>query len=128
MVVAGIGAGVFFSLPILAAQNALPASRLGTSSAAVRYLGQIGATLGIAIVGTTVTSGMSGDLLHDLPTTAADKLALAGALQRGFLAVFVFTLIALLVTCFLKEVPITATGGLSPEQALQADAIDRVLI
>jgi EmrB/QacA subfamily drug resistance transporter len=128
MVVAGIGAGVFFSLPMLAAQNALPASRLGTSSAAVRYLGQIGATLGIAIVGTAVTSAISGNLLHDLPTTAADKQALAGALQRGFLAVFVFTLIALVVTFFLIEVPLTAAGELSPEQAVRADAVDRVLI
>jgi len=121
MIVTGIGTGVFFSLPMLAAQNALPASRLGVSTAAVRYLGQLGATLGIAIVGTAVTSAISGDLIQHLPTNVADKLALAGALQRGFLAVLVFALIALVVTFFLKEVPITATqGALSQDRAAQA--------
>ncbi len=122
MIVAGIGAGAFFTLPMLAVQNALPASRLGVSTAAVRYMGQIGATLGIAIVGTVVTSAISGNLLHDLPTNAGDKLALAGALQHGFLAVLVFALIALVVTFFLKEAPIMATqAALSPERAAQAD-------
>jgi MFS family permease len=122
MSLTGIGSGVFFSLPMLAVQNALPPSRLGVSTAAVRYMGQIGATLGIAIVGTVVTSAISGNLLHDLPTNAGDKLALAGALQHGFLAVLVFALIALVVTFFLKEAPIMATqAALSPERAAQAD-------
>ena len=41
---------------------------LAVGTAALRYLGQVGATLGIAIVGTVVTSGVSGDLMSQLPT------------------------------------------------------------
>ena len=88
------GIGPFFTLPMVAVQNALPESHLGISSAAVRYLAQMGATLGIAIVGTAITSTVSGDLMSHLATSPVSKLALSGALSHGFLAVLVFALIA----------------------------------
>jgi EmrB/QacA subfamily drug resistance transporter len=109
MVLIGLGIGVFFTIPILAAQNTLPANRLGIGTAAPRYLGQVGGALGIAIVGTVVNSAISDDLLHNPPTTLEDKLALAGALQHGFVAVLVFAVIALLTTFFLKDVPFTTS-------------------
>ena len=122
MVLAGIGIGPFFSLPMVAVQNALPASHLGVSTAAVRYLGQVGATLGIAIVGTAVMSAVSGDLMSHLPTSAASKQALSGALTHGFLAVLIFALIALVATFFLQEGRIVATqGALSQDRAAPAD-------
>lgn len=111
LVLTGIGIGPFFSLPMVAVQNALPADRLGTSTAALRYLGQLGASLGIAIVGTVVASSASGNLLSHFPTTTAAKLGLSAALQHGFSAILVFALIALAVTFFLKEVPIVETKG-----------------
>jgi hypothetical protein len=107
----------YFSLPTVAVQNALPASQLGVGTAAMRYLGQVGATLGVAIVGAAVTSGTSRDLIGQLPTIDAAKLALTGALQQGFLAVVVFTVFALAASCFLKDVPLTD----APEAA-EADA------
>jgi EmrB/QacA subfamily drug resistance transporter len=122
LVLTGIGIGPFFSLPMVAVQNALPPDRLGISTAGLRYLGQLGASLGIAIVGTVVTSSVSGDPMNHLPTTTASKLALSAALQHGFLAVLVFALIALVATFFLKEAPIMATqAALSQDRAAQAD-------
>lgn len=106
MMLTGLGAGPFFSLPMVAVQNALPASQLGVSTAAVRYLGQVGATLGIAIVGTLVTSATSGDLMSHLPSTPASKLALADALQHGFFAVLVFSLLLLVTAALLKDLPL----------------------
>jgi MFS family permease len=103
MVLAGVGIGPFFTLPMVAVQNAVPEGQLGVSTAAVRYLGQVGASLGIAIVGTAVTSAISGNLMSHLPTSAASRLALSGALARGFVTVLVFALIALVATFFLKE-------------------------
>jgi EmrB/QacA subfamily drug resistance transporter len=100
----GLGSGVFQTLTPVA-QNALPPSQLGVGTAAIRYLGQFGATLGIAIIGATVSSSMTGGLLQRLPTSLGEKLALANALQHGFLAVLVFTAIALLAAFFLKDVP-----------------------
>jgi EmrB/QacA subfamily drug resistance transporter len=110
MVLTGIGLGSFFSLSVIA-QNVVPASRLGVSTAATRYLGQLGATLGIALVGTVVTSSMALNLLQRLPTTAMGRQTLAGALQHGFVAVLVFAVLALLASCFLRDVPFVPTSS-----------------
>lgn len=108
MVLTGLGIGPLFSLPMVAVQNALPDSRLGVSTAAMRYLGQVGGSLGIAIVGTAVASAASGDLMSNLPTDMVSRLALSDALQRGFIAVLIFALIIVVAAFFLKEIPITA--------------------
>jgi hypothetical protein len=63
------------------------------------------------ILGTAVTSAVSGDLMSHLPANQADRLALMGALQHSFLAVLIFALIALAATFFLQEAPIVATQG-----------------
>jgi MFS family permease len=109
MILAGLGTGVFFTVPTLAAQNAVPASQMGVSTAATRYLGQLGATLGIAIVGTVVNSSTASSLTQLLPTDQRGKLLLAAALQHGFVAILVFTVMALLTTFFLKDVPFVTT-------------------
>ena len=114
MILVGIGLGSFFSLSVIA-QNVVPASRLGVSTAASRYLGQLGATLGIAIVGTVVSSSSAGTLLHRLPTTTVEKEVLAGALQHGFVAVLVFAVIALVAAFFLKDVPFVPTSSREAE-------------
>ena len=119
MVLAGLGTGTLFSMTAVA-QNVLPASRLGVGTAATRYLGQLGATLGIAIVGTVVNSSVSSDLLRRLPTTKIGQLALATALQHGFVAVLIFALIALVVTFFLKDVPFVTAPTIA-EAEIQAD-------
>ena len=106
MILVGIGLGSFFSLSVIA-QNVVPASRLGVSTA--RYLGQVGATLDIAIVGTVVSSSIAGNLLHRLPTTTLERGVLAGALQHGFVAMLVFALLALAAAFFLKDVPFVSS-------------------
>ena len=109
MILVGVGTGSFFSLgPV--AQNAVPAKLLGVSTAATRYLGQLGATLGIAIVGTVVNSAGSDILKQHLPTDQAGKLLLSGALQQAFITVLIFAVIALLATFFLKDRPFVTTS------------------
>ncbi len=123
MILVGIGTGVFFTVPTLAAQNALPVSRLGVGTAATRYLGQLGATLGIAIVGTAVNSSTSGNLMQHLPDNQAGRMALSGALQHGFVAVLVFAVIALLVTFFLEDLPFaTPSQSEAPVEAYSTPA------
>ncbi len=78
MVVAGIGLGMFFPIMTLAVQNALPRTRLGVGTGAVRYLGQLGSTLGVAIVGTVVNNTISSDIVTRLPAGAAQRLTPAG--------------------------------------------------
>ncbi len=123
LVLTGIGIGPFFTLPMVAVQNALPAERLGIGTAGLRYLGQLGASLGIAIVGTVVASSSSGDLMNHLPTGAASKLALSDALQHGFLAVLVFALLALVAAFFLRERLIIAAQA-APSAEDEAEAVE----
>lgn len=129
LVLAGMGIGPFFTVPMLAVQNALPASELGVGTASVRYLGQAGATLGIAIVGTAVSSGVSGALMSRLPVTRAGKLALSGALSHGFVAILVFAVVALVATFFLRDAPApVAQASAEPEAVTVEEDEARELI
>jgi EmrB/QacA subfamily drug resistance transporter len=78
MVIAGIGMGTFFAVLTLAAQNALPRTRLGVGTAAVRYLGQLGAVLGVAIVGTVVNQTLSSDIVKRIPSATMQQLTPQG--------------------------------------------------
>lgn len=96
MVMAGLGIGSIFSVLYLAAQNVLPLSQLGVGSAVVRYLGQVGSTLGVALVGAVVNQSLAAAGRKTVAT-------LAVALQHGFLAVLACCGMALLAACFLKD-------------------------
>ncbi|MDQ6659999.1 MAG: MFS transporter, partial [Chloroflexota bacterium] len=78
MVIAGIGLGPFFSVLTIAAQNALPRTRLGIGTSAVRYLGQLGSVLGVAIVGTVVNNTLASDIANRLPASVTNSLTPAG--------------------------------------------------
>lgn len=78
MIIAGLGMGPFFSVVTLVAQNALPPHRLGTGTSAIRYLGQLGAVLGVAIVGSVVNHTISADIATRLPASAVQLLTPAG--------------------------------------------------
>ena len=78
MVIAGLGLGVFFSILTLAAQNALPRTSLGVGTGAVRFLGQLGGVLGVAIVGTVVNSTLASDIVKRLPAQTVQRLTPAG--------------------------------------------------
>ncbi len=78
MVIAGLGLGSFFSILTLAAQNSLPRARLGVGTGAVRYLGQLGSVLGVAIVATVVNQTLANDIVKRLPANAAKQLTPQG--------------------------------------------------
>ena len=78
MVIAGLGLGSFFSILTLAAQNSLPRARLGVGTGAVRYLGQLGSVLGVAVVATVVNQTLANDIVKRLPANAAQQLTPQG--------------------------------------------------
>jgi EmrB/QacA subfamily drug resistance transporter len=78
MVIAGIGLGVFFSVLTLAAQNALPRTSLGVGTGAVRFLGQLGSVLGVAIVGSVVNSTLASDIVKRIPAQTVQRLTPQG--------------------------------------------------
>ena len=77
MVIAGLGLGPFFSILQLSAQNAIPRTRLGVGTSAVRFAAQVGAVVGIAIVGTIVNQTLSNDIISRLPAPVVQQLTSA---------------------------------------------------
>lgn len=76
--VAGVGMGVLFSVVGVVALNAVPPAQMGAGVAAVRYLGQIGGTVGVALVATVVNSSLVGALGRRLLRAAVRRLAADG--------------------------------------------------
>jgi hypothetical protein len=68
--------------------------------------------------------------MSHLPTSAASRQTLSGALTHGFVAVLVFALVALLATFFLKDkATASAQEALSPEVVSEAnEAFDKELV
>jgi EmrB/QacA subfamily drug resistance transporter len=76
--VAGMGMGTLFPTIGVAALNTLPPTRLGAGMGAIRYLSQIGGTVGAAVVGTVVNISLAADLSRRLSTATVRRLAADG--------------------------------------------------
>lgn len=79
-VLLGLGFGPTNSLFVLAVQNALPQSKLGTATSANMFFRQIGGTLGVAVFGAVVAATISaqvhgslGPQLSDLPPAVVEE-------------------------------------------------------
>lgn len=103
-----LGFGLGFTLPTLtlAAQNAVPYSMLGVSSAFVQFSRSVGGTIGVAIMGSVMTQRLDHHLAHGLspeiqerapapliealksPRVLLDGGALRALHDQGFVPVF----------------------------------------
>ena len=78
-----LGFGIFFHHPTLAVQNAVPYTQLGVVTATTRYLQQVGATLGVAVVGSVVNNKLRDQQQHRRePACRGPPAAGAGAHRR----------------------------------------------
>lgn len=80
MVVTGLGIGVMMSLFTIVVQNAFPYRRLGEVTAGITFMRSIGGTIGVAVLGTVMTTRFQANLSADMPGTLrraipADRLA-----------------------------------------------------
>ncbi len=87
MVMLGIGLGLAMPPLTLAVQNALPHRFLGISTSAIQFLRQIGAVMGVAIVGSQINAAFARELPARLPAEAQSlpPSVLAVVQQRDFL-------------------------------------------
>jgi MFS transporter, DHA2 family, multidrug resistance protein len=73
--VAGLGLGLAMPAAMNAALGALSPERSGSGSALITAMRQVGATIGVAVLGTVLLSGYRGQLhLGGLPAAAADAV------------------------------------------------------
>jgi EmrB/QacA subfamily drug resistance transporter len=110
MVIAGIGIGSMMQVFVLSVQNAVPRARIGAATALTQFGRQMGATLGVTIMGVIVNHGLpagvatggEGSAVHRLPP--ALRRGLASAIHPAFLvAACVAAAVWLIAVVFVKE-------------------------
>jgi predicted MFS family arabinose efflux permease len=110
MVIAGIGIGSMMQVFVLSVQNAVSRARIGAATALTQFGRQMGATLGVTIMGVLVNHGLpagvaaggEGAAVHRLPESL--RAGLAGAIKPAFLvAVFLGVAVWVIAVVFVKE-------------------------
>lgn len=134
----GLGLGMVMQNLVLAVQNTVKASDIGTASASVAFFRSVGGAIGVsvlgAVLGTRVTqlanqglaaanipvqgdgSGASMDLV-DLPAPIREimRAAYGDATAQIFLISAIIGVVALIAVLFIKEKPLRRTVDIRPE-------------
>ena len=120
-----VGAGLGLCMPIfnLIVQNAFDHSRLGVVTASVQMFRSIGATVGVAIMGSILNNRLSQKLAHSAMHVTANQLsnlnaknvtpaiknALASSISDVFLIGGLVVSLAFFASFFLKEIPLRSS-------------------
>ncbi|MFE6620229.1 MFS transporter [Streptomyces sp. NPDC057740] len=139
MAVLGAGIGMVMPVLILAVQNSVRPTDLGTATSANNYFRQIGGSVGAAVFGTLFADRLADALAERLPTRAGAELpepesitpqlvhtlpsalrddyiqAYADAMPRIFLYLVPVLVLGLLIAFFLKEKPLVSHNAPAPE-------------
>ena len=113
MVISGIGLGSMMQVFVLSVQNAVQRARIGSATALTQFARQMGATIGISVMGVIVNAGLpvettkrAGVAIHRLPPALRESLA--AALKPAFLAATcVSVLVWAIAVIWVKEVPLS---------------------
>jgi MFS family permease len=134
MMILGVGLG--FSMPIfnLIVQNAFPQSLLGIATSSVQLFRSVGATIGVAVMGSILNNRLAHNLggaahfsasqlqnVHGETIPLPVKHALSMSISDVFLIGGIVVSIAFLASWFIKEIPLrtskdypTASEGGAP--------------
>jgi MFS family permease len=116
MVIAGIGIGSMMQVFVLSVQNAVPRSRIGSATALTQFGRQMGATLGVTIIGAVVNHGLppgvsgggEGTAIHRLPPQL--RKGHADAIHPAFLlSACVAAAVWVIAVVFVKEQKLRAS-------------------
>jgi EmrB/QacA subfamily drug resistance transporter len=98
IVIIGAGLGVTFPLTLVVVQAGLPHQLVGVATSQITFWRSLGGTIGTAVLGAILTNN-----LPSRPSPAA----LAGTLHDLFLIAALVAVVSLVVSVFLREVPLT---------------------
>jgi hypothetical protein len=140
MILIGLGLGVTMQTYTLIVQNSVSQRDMAVATSATQLSRSIGAAIGIAVLGTILSSGLASSMAKYLPAAALQKFqaeggstagavfdpaqlahlpaviaagirhGLADALHPVFLAGLPIIAIAFIATLFIKEVPLRQTA------------------
>jgi hypothetical protein len=143
MFVVGFGLGAVMQVLVVAVQNAVPYSHLGTATSSATFFRSIGGVIGIALFGAIFNSRLLAELPKYLPASALRHLSSSGisinpaqinalppAQRQGYVEAFShaihtvflfgvpFMVVAFGLTWLLKEVPLRNRAFTSTETEL----------
>ncbi|MFF4321164.1 MFS transporter [Streptomyces sp. NPDC001568] len=143
MAVLGIGIGLVLPVLVLAVQNSVRPTDLGTATSANNYFRQMGGSIGAAVFGTVFAgrltdalavrlpadaglpdpSAITPQLVHSLPPAVRDAYiaAYAEAMPRIFLYLVPVLVLGLLIACFLKEKPLLSHNAPAADSPLHEE-------
>jgi len=126
-----VGAGLGMSMPIfnLIVQNAFEHARLGVVTSSVQMFRSIGATVGVAVMGSILNNRLAQNLAHTASRVTASELnslnphtisfaikhALASSISDLFLISGVIVSGAFFASWFLKEIPLRSSHSPEPK-------------
>ena len=112
MVILGLGLGLSMPVFNVVSQNAVPQRLMSSATSAVQFSRQIGATLGLAVMGSYFNARLGA---HG----GTGRLAYAGAIHDVFLVALLGAALTVVVAAFLREIPLrTANHAEEPREAL----------
>jgi hypothetical protein len=148
MAVLGLGLGPLQGLYGVAVQNAVPLNRIGVVTSANQFFRQIGSTVGVAIFGTLLSTGLNAKLeawsvgaglppldLSKLRSLAVEaqgsssiidvpepiRILIANSVTHVFLLSLTVVIIALIATLMIPELPMRERPRTESKDALAAD-------
>ncbi|WP_153504686.1 MDR family MFS transporter [Cumulibacter manganitolerans] len=83
MVVVGVGLGMCMQQYTLVVQNNADRADMGVATAATQFFRNVGSTVGIAIFGTAMTTGLGDAIVKYIPDEIAAKLPPGGGIDAG---------------------------------------------
>jgi EmrB/QacA subfamily drug resistance transporter len=139
MVVVGLGIGLAMQVLVVAVQNAVPHSQLGTATATATFFRTIGGAFGVAVLGAVFNSRLLADLrshasasvlkmmqggtivdnpsqIRLLPPAARTQVidAFSHSLQTVFVVAVPFAIAAFALSFLMKEIPLRTTAHVKP--------------
>jgi MFS family permease len=127
--VLGLGVGMTMQNLVLAVQNTVDVTEVGSASSLVAFLRSMGGTIGVTVLGIVLShrvsallgvpaSAASGtaDLSHlDAAAAAAVRAAYGDAIGRLFLIAAIGSVLTLAAVLFIQEVPLRRTVAREPQ-------------
>jgi MFS family permease len=146
MFIVGLGLGLVMQVLVVAVQNAVPHSQLGTATATATFFRSIGGAFGVAVLGDVFNNRLLHELRATLSTTQLRHLVKGGSvainpaqisrlpiaertlvidafshtLQTVFLFAIPFAVLAFALSWMMKEIPLRTHAHVSTEAIFDA--------
>jgi hypothetical protein len=146
MFIVGLGLGLVMQVLVVAVQNSVPHSQLGTATATATFFRTIGGAFGVAILGAVFNSQVLSHLRATAPPALLKLIgggdisenpaqiaklppawrqivinAFSHTLQTVFIVSIPFAVVAFIIAFFMKEIPLRQKAHTSLEDAVPAE-------